>query len=377
MRKLEITNDSTEAQRVNLIRSAVSVYSPSGQESNLASLIRDELLSRGFSPTIDSAGNVVCEHGVGSTSILLCGHMDTVPGELEVRVENGVVYGRGACDAKGALLSLLFAFEDLAETNIGLRLIFAGVTGEEQTSLGLTELIKSNVKCDYAIFGEPGGSSKITIGYRGHLIIKLVVETPEVHASAPKLTTNSVELMFELYNAIKRKLGAVDSNSTEKISVSITQINSGSAHNVIPGKTAATIDVRTPFGSSNQQVLTQVGEELTMQSRFHSDAKISLLLSDSTESYRTKLDSPLVRAISRTILKNGEKPSMVVKSGTGDMNTYAHTFGIDAVTYGPGDAKLSHTSEEQVSINEILRCASILGGAARELLNISNKDREE
>lgn len=365
-----------EVQRTNLVSSTISTYSPSGQEGKLASLIRDELASRGFSPRIDGAGNVVCEHGKGATSILLCGHMDTVPGELEVKLDDGVIYGRGACDAKGALMSLLFAFEDLAESNIGMRLVFAGVTGEEQTSVGLSELIKNNVRCAYAIFGEPGGFSKITIGYRGHLTIKLEVETPEVHASAPKLTTNSVELMFEVYNSIKKKLDAVDSTSTDKISASITQISGGSAHNVIPGRATATVDVRTPVGYSNEQALGLVREAISDESRTHPDAKISQLLADSTDSYRVRLDSPLVRAVSRSILKNGEKPNMVVKSGTGDMNTYAHTFGIDAITYGPGDAKLSHTSDEHVSITEIFKCASILKSAVRELLEIRSKKGE-
>lgn len=365
--------NSSEEQRSSLVKSAIATYSPTGYESNLANLIRDELASRGFSPRIDGAGNVVCEHGSGSTSMLLCGHMDTVPGELEVRLDNGVVYGRGACDAKGALLSLLFAFEALAVGHIGMKLIFAGVTGEEQTSVGLAELIKNNVRCDYAIFGEPGGFSKITIGYRGHLTIRLEVETPEVHASAPKLTTNSAELLFEVYNSIKEKLDAFDNTSTEKISVSITQINSGSAHNVIPGRTLATIDVRTPVGYSNEQALAQIREVISTALGSHPDAKISIVMSDSTDSYRAKLDSPLVRAMSRSILKNGEKPNLVVKSGTGDMNTYALTFGIDAVTYGPGDAKLSHTSEEHVSINEIFKCASILERSANELLEIRSK----
>ena len=117
-------NQSREIQRTGLVRSAIATYSPSGQESNIARLIHDELASKGFTPRIDSAGNVVCEHGEGDASILLCGHMDTVPGELEVKLETGVIFGRGACDAKGALLSLLFAFEDLAATKIGMRLVF-------------------------------------------------------------------------------------------------------------------------------------------------------------------------------------------------------------------------------------------------------------
>ena len=53
------------------------------------------------------------------------------------------------------------------------------------------------------------------------------------------------------------------------------------------------------------------------------------------------------------------------------MNTYALTFGVDAVTYGPGEAKLSHSSEEKVKINEIFSCAEIISSAVRELITMN------
>jgi LysW-gamma-L-lysine carboxypeptidase len=373
----ETLQGSQDNERINLAVRTISTYSPSGQESRLANLIQDELSEKGFHPRIDAAGNVVCEYGIGDTSILLCGHMDTIPGELPIRSENGELYGRGACDAKGALLSLLFAFEDLASPQTRAKIIFAAVTDEEQKSAGLTELIKNNIRSDYAVFGEPGGFSSITIGYRGHLTIKLEVNTPEVHASAPKLTTNAAELLFELYNSIKRGLDAVNSESTYRISASLTEISGGSAHNVIPGRINATIDVRIPVGFSNEQAMSKIEAVAATCRLSNPDAKISLLLADPTEPYKVRLDSPLVRAISRSILRSGKKPSMVTKSGTGDMNTYALTYGIDAVTYGPGDAKLSHTSREHVNFKEILDCSAVLVSAVRELIAMKNKVKSE
>ena len=63
-------------------------------------------------------------------------------------------------------------------------------------------------------------------------------------------------------------------------------------------------------------------------------------------------------------------PNYVEKSGTGDMNTYARTFGVEAVTYGPGDTKLSHTSTEVVSLTEVFGCADIVARAILELFRI-------
>ena len=105
-----------------------------------------------------------------------------------------------------------------------------------------------------------------------------------------------------------------------------------------------------------------------------SDAAISLSFDEPTEPYRVPLNSALVRAINRAILKTGAKPSLITKSGTGDMNTYAVAFGVDAVTYGPGEARLSHSSEEKVSISEIFACADIVSNAALELFEMDRKN---
>ena len=371
---LATTDVASLDQRVNLALRVVSAYSPSGQEGDVAKLIFDYLQSRKLSPRIDSAGNVICEIGRGARSVLLCGHMDTVPGELPVRFEDGTIFGRGACDAKGPLLSLLFAFELLAfqqSKDSEGRVVFAGVTEEERSSTGLAEVIREKIKTDYALFGEPGGESKITVGYRGHLTLRLTIITPEIHASAPKFVTNSAELLFEIYTALKEVLGADNSGSLEKISVSLTEISSGTAHNVIPGKTIATVDIRVPLGSQTDTIRKTVQELIEKKRSQYADAEISTEYDEPTEPYRVPMNSPLVRSLSRAVLRRGLKPQFITKSGTGDMNTYALTFGVDAVTYGPGEAKLSHSSEEKVSMNEIFSCAEIISSAVKELITMN------
>lgn len=367
------------SSRSDLVLRLISAYSPSGDEGAAAGIILNYLQDRKLSPWLDDAGNVLCEYGNGGKTVLLCGHMDTVPGELPVQVNGDWISGRGACDAKGALLSLLFAFENLAmqkRAEFGGRLIFAGVTEEERSSVGLAELIENNLRADYAFFGEPGGFTKITVGYRGHVTLRVEIVTPEVHASAPKLVTNSVELLFEMYSTLKTELGAGDNqDSLDKISVAITEIHSGSAHNVIPGKTRATIDIRVPIGSTTSWVKDQVH---SLAERFRAkylDAKISTEYDEPTEPYRVSMNSPLVRSLSRSILRKGSKPQFISKSGTGDMNTYAQAFNVDAVTYGPGEAKLSHTSEERVSFGEIFACADVLASAVSELISM-NENRK-
>ena len=375
---LVMENDAKFDPRSDLVFSIISEYSPSGQERGVAQIIFDYLRERKLSPRLDAAGNVICEAGSGKKSVLLCGHMDTVPGELPVKLEEGIIFGRGACDAKGPLLSLLFAFEKLA-TSVELtsgKVIFAGVIEEERESTGLAELIREGIKTNYAIFGEPGGVFKITVGYRGHLTLRIVIVTPEIHASAPKFVTNSAELLFEIYKSLKIALG-VEKDSVDKISASLTEISSGTVHNVIPGKTTATIDIRIPLSSEVTRV-RDVVEDVVRKARLdYSDAIISTSYDEPTEPYRVSLNSPLVRALSRSILKTGAKPQFVTKSGTGDMNTYAKIFGVDAVTYGPGEAKLSHSSDEKVGLAEIFSCSEIITSAVKELITEESPREKE
>jgi LysW-gamma-L-lysine carboxypeptidase len=344
-------------------------------------MIASELKSWGLEPRIDSAGNVVCEVPLKSErSLLLCGHMDTVPGALPAGREGSIVRGRGAVDAKGALMSLLFAFEDLSAklraAGGGGHLIFAGVVNEEGDSSGLNQLVRDGVKAECAIFGEPGGADKITVGYRGHLPLRFEVETPEVHASAPWLAPNSIEVAVSLYERLKELLPALAERSVEsdrrrrdeRVSLALTQISGGSAHNVAPGRTRASVDIRVPFGLTTSSVRSRIEAAISEFAK-KDHVRISAAFGEPTEPYRAAVDSEVVRALSRALIRSGRgKPTLISKSGTGDMNTYALAFGAQAVTYGPGDAKLSHTVDEALDAREVLACADVVRRAGEELL---------
>ncbi len=369
---------SSSERRIALLEKALTIYSPSGNEKALAALLYAELKELGLNPKIDSAGNVVCEAGSGKKSLLFCGHMDTVPGEMPVKRVGDWLYGRGACDAKGPLLSLLFAFEDTAlklNENAGPgrngRLIFTAVVEEEGESSGLNQLMKDSIRADYAIFGEPGGLDRITLGYRGHLTITITVETQEVHSSAPWLTTNSIEAAMAVYSDLKNTWPEAKKgeSKTASVSVSLTRIHGGSAHNVTPGKTTMTVDIRLPIGTNSARIKTEVEKIIGKHGNLENGARIDVSYGEATEPYRAGMDSTLVRSMNRALLKSGVKPTFITKSGTGDMNTYALGFGVEAITYGPGDTRLSHTTEEKIDAKEVLGCSAILYSALEELFS--------
>ncbi len=251
--------------------------------------------------------------------------------------------------------------------------MFAAVVEEERESAGLNRLIANGMKADSAIFGEPCGLSKITIGYRGHVQFSIQVLTQEGHSSAPQLAVNAIEASFSLYNRIKQKLVELkDVASTSSTSVSLTEMNAGVAHNVIPGSARMTLDIRIPLGKKSSEIIAEV-QSISGEFEKEGLGKVKLAVSEPTEPYRTKMDFHNVRSLGRTIQRLGYgKPSFILKSGTGDMNTYALAFGIEAVTYGPGDTKLSHTSGEFMDVEEVLRCARVLTKAAFDYFELGS-----
>jgi LysW-gamma-L-lysine carboxypeptidase len=363
--------------RISLAEKILETYSPSGEEGKIAEILRIELENCGLSPRIDAAGNVICDIGFGSDSLLLCPHVDTIPGKLPFRQEGSVMYGRGASDAKGALLSMLFAFEDMAKELEGDparkaqgRVTFAAVVEEERESTGLNQLIKDNVRANGAIFGEPGGLNRITIGYRGHLPVSFEVTTKEAHASAPWTTTNAAEVSFLLYDTLRKKLSARESQGNASVSVALTKIESGVSHNVIPGKAKMSVDVRIPIGLAAKDI-AKIIVEVASKIEGPANCKVATSFGELTEPYKAKLNSKLVRAMTRSMARLNLKPSFISKSGTGDMNTYALAFGVDAVTYGPGDPRLSHTDLEYIDMEEVFSCATVLVYACKEFFELS------
>ncbi|MER3401536.1 MAG: acetyl-lysine deacetylase, partial [Thermoflexus sp.] len=98
-----------DREAIALLEDLVRIPSPSGAEGPAAAFLRDWMARHGFAAWIDEAGNAIGVLGEGPRTLLLLGHLDTVPGEIPVRIADGRLYGRGAVDAKGPLAAAAVA----------------------------------------------------------------------------------------------------------------------------------------------------------------------------------------------------------------------------------------------------------------------------
>ncbi|MDX1616639.1 MAG: M20/M25/M40 family metallo-hydrolase, partial [Candidatus Promineifilaceae bacterium] len=121
---------------VRLLEQIVAIPSPSGEEEAVARRLVSCMSDLGLKACVDGAGNAVgrrvfpAEDGVVRQTVVLLGHMDTVPGEIPVRIEQGVLYGRGTVDAKGPLAAFVMAAAQ-ARLAPGTQLVVIGAVEEE------------------------------------------------------------------------------------------------------------------------------------------------------------------------------------------------------------------------------------------------------
>jgi len=351
---------------IELLRKSLEIYTPSRSEAQLAYLIKEKCLEDlGFEKvSIDSVGNVIATKGSGDPRILLCGHMDTVPGQIPVRIDSGFLFGRGASDAKAPLISMLLA---CSEFNQRGTIIFAGVVDEEGNATGIKELVNNKLSVDYAIFGEPSGIDKITISYKGRLALRITCDVLDsAHASAPWLSRNSIEEVYEVWKLLSNEISSKynkTNKKSESVSLSLTEISGGSSHNVTPQKCKITVDIRVPNGVKCLEVLDSLDNSIKNISETRK-VKISYRIEDMTEPFEADHSSPLVRALSLSILDVCKvHPVLLRKTGTGDMNVLGNSLKIPVVTYGPGEPHVSHSKDERVEIQSYLTSIEIYNRA--------------
>ncbi|MEM3186236.1 MAG: M20/M25/M40 family metallo-hydrolase [Conexivisphaerales archaeon] len=340
-------NSEQKDEAKRLLLNMLSIQSYSGREGELASYIRDWMESHGYSNVaIDEVGNVSGEFGTGKECIILIGHMDTVPSLLPVKDEGTKLFGRGACDAKGPLAAMLMA-PYVSDNPSNFRIKVLACVGEESDGRGIKHAIAKGIKAQYAIFGEPSGHSSIVIGYRGRIQASVEFLTNSFHASSPWMGKSALDEAIEFIQRV-RQLDTSNSNNEKfnSSSLCVTKLQSGDTSNVAPSKASLTIDIRIPPGADTKKIINFLEETART---INEESRVSI--DDMIYGVEVNQNAELVRALRRAIYKSsGSVAKCIRKTGSGDMNHLLYGTSIQAVTYGPGDSRLSHTKNEYIDL---------------------------
>jgi LysW-gamma-L-lysine carboxypeptidase len=362
---------------VDLLTRMIRIYSPSGNEEEVSLFLVNEMKKVGFHVHRDEVGNVIGEIGEGSPVVLLCGHMDTVEGEIPVRVEDGQLYGRGSVDAKGPLAAMIMAASNFTDGGFPGKILVVGVVDEEGTGRGIQHFVEEGIQPDYAIFGEPSGLEKVVFGYKGILTVKVTVETPSGHSAAPWLFENAIEKAMDFWKQINRLHLREEKLKSRFYSITscLTGIKGGnSSASFIPSHCEILVQLRIPPQLTPEQVFDEVKRKIDRYRATNPKVTVALEMVDIAKAFEADRRSVIVRALAWGIRKTTlNYASFSRKTGTGDMNVLGNALKIPVVTYGPGDSKLDHTPNEHIDIQEYLNSIEVLTKTLKKLPDFARR----
>ena len=315
---------------IDLLQDLVRIKSPYFEEETITEFVFDWLDSRGLDPerhpvsetslTGFEGNNVLARldgADPGGKTVLLNAHMDTVKiveawdeDPLSGRVEDGKLYGQGACDMKGGLAGIMVAFDALADADLDGSVVFSAVVDEEGPyGLGANQLIRDGIidDCDAAVVTEPGPilaqenieNPALLLGARGRFLYDISVTGKAAHGSQPEKGTNAVADAGRLAAAFE----GMSVGSHEQLgdgSVCPLKIEGGGETLSVPESCRLLVDRHVVVGETEDMVRADA-EELVEDLDLDSDVEVGFREAPASDvrygPYVTDQDEPLVGAL--------------------------------------------------------------------------------
>ena len=275
----------------------------------------------------------------GDPVVTFSTHMDTVPPFYASREDSEFIWGRGACDTKGIIASMIHAAEALVTDGVrGIALLF--VVGEERNSAGAHAAAQAPRGSRYLINGEPT-ENKLALGSKGALRYEIIAQGRMAHSAYPHLGESAINKLLDALERIRRIPMPSDSLLGAS-TLNIGTIQGGRAPNVIPDHARAEAFFRlTDSGDSIRDAVAEASRGLV-------EAKEVLYI-------------PAIHLGS----VNGLETTVV--SFTTDIPVFNGTWGKPFLL-GPGSIHFAHTDEERIPKAELLESVRIYQTLVRQLL---------
>ncbi|HEA47491.1 MAG TPA: YgeY family selenium metabolism-linked hydrolase [bacterium] len=361
---------SHKRELIKFLREIVAIPSPSREEEKVAKRIAREMKRAGLNGVfIDELGSVMGRIGKGKTKILYDAHIDTVDigdrkkwsfDPYKGKYEKGFIYGRGACDNKGCVASMVYGGRLIKELGLegDYTLYFiASVREEIHEGLALSHIIeKRRIRPDYVLIGEP---SNLNIGYghKGRIELKITAKGKACHAATPQRGKNAIYDMAPIVSRIKRlNEGLKPKEPLGKGMIAVTRIETeNTSLNTIPDDCAIYLDRRTTLGETKERVIEELKSILG-----GSKAKVEILKHENGDEkyypgWILDEDHPLILAGIETYKTLfGKRP----KIRTWPFCTNgSYTMGmkrIPTIGFGPGDPKYAHSVDERIEVDDLV-----------------------
>ncbi|MFB6131749.1 MAG: [LysW]-lysine hydrolase [Salinigranum sp.] len=337
-----------ETDARQLLADLVSTPSPTGEEAAAAARLVEYFEAADREAWIDEVGNV---RAPADDAVLLTSHVDTVPGDIPVRIEDGVLWGRGSVDATGPLAAMAVA---AVESGVS----FVGVVGEEVDSRGARHLLDSGRGEPGALVnGEPSGWDGITLGYRGLLAGTYVATSESGHTSRPE--NNAIQDAMDWWTRVEETFDTDEWTPVfERVTCKPVDVRGGLTEDGLSMEATMDVQLRVPPEYTVDQVREMADAELNGGTVHWYDEVDPVMQSPRTD---------VARAFRTAIRKADGDPRLLRKTGTSDMNLFAREWDCPMVTYGPGDSDLDHAPDEHLELAEFDRAIDVLVAVCERL----------
>ncbi len=340
-----IANCSAE----QLLHDLVAIPSPSRDEGEAAAFLTAWMRSNGYdSSFVDEVGNAVGLIGGGTRQIVLLGHIDTFAGFPPVRLKGRTLHGRGSVDAKGPLCAFAVA-ASRARLADDIQLVVIGAVEEEAATSRGANYALSQYQPAHCIIGEPSQWDRITLGYKGRLLLDWRWEGGLSHSAgeAPSPAERALAYWQNIQSYCEQFNDGIESLYA-RLDPSLREINTW--REGVNGVAEMTVGFRLPPAIDPEEI----------RRRFPASDGATVAGRGGEYAFSGDKNSPLSRQFRRAIRASGGVPRFVYKTGTSDMNIVGPGWGCPIVAYGPGDSALDHRPDEQLNLDEYLRAIDIL-----------------
>ena len=352
-----MTQEQYVSDAVELLKKLIATPSVSRNEKDAADIMEQTIRSYGFEPQREANNLWIIDphYDESRPTLLLNAHIDTVKPvtswsrePFSPDVEDGVLYGLGSNDCGGGLCSLLQIFRMLTEKPQSYNLIYLASAEEEVSGKdGITRALPLLPHIDLAIVGEPTGMNP-AVAEKGLMVLDVIAHGKSGHAAR----NEGVNAIYEALDDMRW----IRDYKFEKVSeflgptkMTLTVVNAGTQHNVIPDKCTMLVDIRTNEFYDNEEVYEFIRQHLKSEVKAHSFR---------LKSSRIDPEHPLIRKC----VAMGMKPF-----GSPTLSDQA-LMHFPSFKLGPGESSRSHSANEFIRISEIrdaiAKYETLLDGAA-------------
>jgi len=363
-----------------------------GREAAIGQFLVDWFTERGIKaklqPALDNRSNVIAWVPAGDgPSLMLCGHLDTVPagdmaGAFTPRVEGDLLWGRGACDMKGAVAAMACTLVEIgracADGLITLTggLVFVGTVDEETGGLGVKAVVDSGFRTDYAVVGEPT-SLRVALAHKGACFARVTLTGRGAHGSCPEEGVSAVSYAARIVSAIEEELRPMLAARTHPLlgssTVSVGRVCGGTQPNIVAERCEIDIDRRmVPGDVEPLRELRGIVAGVCggVEGLSYDVVEMPMTSVVPHTPLETAEDSPLARAaLAASALRAGAvEPAAPVGVTYWTDGSHLADHGIETIVLGPGDIADAHGPRDRVQVEELEAAVRTYTSIVRSLL---------